>query len=363
MYQKLFKPVKFVLIGCGKAAHSYATTISGHPDMTLSGVVDEDPEAAQAFGNSFRCNYYTSLQDYVSGDYFADCGILCTPESNHSETAERLMHLGTDILCATPFAPGSASAEKMVDASRTFGVRLMMGSRFRYISDIVHARELIQSGILGRILVFEIDFRDLSAIGRHRDSQKDRGNHGVLMDRGSHAIDIARHFFGPLLRIRVEEAQRLRPHIVEDMVRIDMRSISGAIGMAQLSGKIKNPCDDYIRIYGTGGTLCIGWKSSMYRIDGKADWVKFGEGYSTPKALNRQMENYLNAVTRDGIPVTTAEDECDSVQAMEAAYRSLSTGCWINLQPTPPELEIPRFERNFTVLRPGKLLTTKTLSE
>ncbi|MEJ2246898.1 MAG: Gfo/Idh/MocA family oxidoreductase [Acidobacteriota bacterium] len=363
MNQKLYKPVKFVLIGCGKAAHSYATTISSHPDMTLSAVVDENLEAAQAFGDSFRCDYYTSLQDYVSGNYFADCGIICTSESNHLETAEQLMQLGTDILYATPFAPDSASAEKMVDISRTFGVRLMMGSRFRYISDILHARELIQSGILGRILVFEIDFRDLAVIGRHRDSQKDRTNRGVLMDRGSHAIDIAQHFFGPLLRIRVEEAQRLRPHVVEDMVRIDMRTISGAIGMAQLSGKIKNPCEDYIRIYGTDGTLCIGWKSSMYRLDGSIDWVKFGEGYSTPKALNRQMESYLNAVSRDGMPEATAEDECECVRAMEAAYRSLPTGCWINLQLIPAELDMPRFKRNFTVLRPGMLLTSKTQPE
>jgi predicted dehydrogenase len=363
VYQKLYKPVKFVLIGCGKAAHSYATTISSHPDMTLSAVVDENPEVARAFGNSFHCDWYTSLQDYVSGNYFADCGIICTSVSNHSETVKQLMQLGTDILCATPFAPDSASAEIMVDVSRTFGIRLMMGSRFRYISDIMHARELIQSGILGRILVFEIDFRDLAAIGRHRDSQKDKTNHGVLMDRGSHAIDIAQHFFGPLLRIRVEEAQRLGPHVVEDMVRIDMRTISGAIGMAQLSGKIKNPCDDYIRIYGTNGTLCIGWKSSMYRLDGNVDWVKFGEGYSTPKALNRQMESYLNAVTRNGMPETTAEDELASVRAMEAAYRSLSTGCWINLQPTPPELDMLRFKRNFTVLHPGKLLTSKTQPE
>jgi predicted dehydrogenase len=363
VYQKLYNPVKFVLIGCGKAAHSYATAISSHPDMTLSAVVDENPEAARAFGNSFYCDYFTSLHDYVSGDNFADCGIICTPESNHSEIAGQLMRMGTDILCATPFAPDSASAEKMINISRTFGVRLMMDSRFRYIADIIHARELIQSGILGRILVFEIDFRDMADFGRHRDSRKDRSSRGFLMDRGSHAIDIAQHFFGPLLRIRVEEIRRLRSQVAEDTVRIDMRTISGVIGTAQLSGKTKNPCDDYIRIYGTGGTLCIGWKSSKYRLNDSVDWIKFGEGYSTPKALNRQMGNYLNAFILNGIPETTAEDGRESVRAMEAAYRSLSTGHWINLQPTPPELDLPRLKRDFTVLRPGKLFTSNTQPE
>ena len=361
--QKLYKPVKFALIGCGEVARSYAATISRHPDMTLSAVVDENPEAVQAFGRSFSCNYYTSLQDYLSGNYFADCGIICTSESDHAEIAEQLMRLGIDILCATPFAPDSASPEKMIDISRAFGVRLMMGSRFRYIADIIYARKLIQSGILGRVLVFEIDFRRMADIGRDGDSRKDRSNRGILMDSGSHAIDITQHFFGPLLRIRVEETRRLRSRVVKNTVRIDMRTVSGVIGTAQLSWKKKNPCDDYIRIYGTGGTLCIGWKSSKYRLNDSVDWIKFGEGYSTPKALNRQMGNYLNAFILNGIPETAAEDGPESVRAMEAAYRSLSTGNWINLQATPPELGIPRLKRDFTVLRPGKLLTTNTQPE
>jgi len=348
------------LIGCGRTAHSYATAIHKHPGMTLSAIVDENPEASQEFGNSFNCANYTSLNDYVSGSHFADCGVICTPASNPPEMANRLMQLGTNIICETPFGPDSASAEKMINVSRTFGVQLMRGSRFRYTPDIIHARKLIQQGILGRILVFEIDFRNMTDTADPLDVQRDAGDHGVLMDSGNHAIDIARYFFGPLLRIHVEEAQHPRSHGIEDTVRLDMRTISGVIGTAQLSWTIRNACNDYIRIYGTKGTLCIGWESSMYRLNGTVDWIKFGEGYSTHTALTRQMENLLDTVTGDGIPETTADDGHESVRAIEAAYRSLSTGHWINLQPTPPELVHPRFERNFTVLQSSKLSSSNS---
>jgi len=355
VHQDWRNPLKIALIGCDRIAHSYATAIYGHPDMVLSAVVDENPEAAQAFGTSFNCPYFKSLDAYLSGNNFTDCGVICTPPSHHTEIANRLMQRGTSILCELPFALDSVSAEKMIDVSRAFGVQLMAGSRFRYITDIIHARGLIQSGILGRILVFEIDFRDMVDTGSHRKSQPDMGNRGVLMDSGNHAIDIARYFFGPLLRLRVEEAQRYPSQDVEDTVRLDMRSISGVIGTAHLSWTIKNACDDYIRIYGTQGTLCVGWKTSMYRLNGVVDWIKFGEGYSTLKALTRQMENLLDAITGNGVPETTAEDGRESVRALEAAYESLSTGQWINLQTAPSETAPPRFERNFTVLRPGKL--------
>jgi predicted dehydrogenase len=346
-------PLKIILIGCNRIAHTYATAIHDHPDMSLSAVVDENQEAAQAFGISFNCPYYLSLDDYFSEDNFADCGIICTPPLNRAEIANRFMQRGTSILCEIPFAYDSISAEKMIDISRAFGVELMVGSRFRYITDIIHSRGLIQSGILGRILVFEIDFRDMTDIGTmNSDEQTD--NHGVLMDSGNHAIDIARYFFGPLLRIRVEEPQRIVPQNFEDTVRLDMRTVSGVIGTAHLSWTIKSAGDDYIRIYGTQGTLCIGWKNSMYRLNGMVDWIKFGEGYNTLKALTRQMENLIDTMMGEGVPETTAEDGWESVRALEAAYRSLSTGEWINLQSeTAGKISTP-IERNFTVLRSGK---------
>lgn len=326
--------------------------------MVLSAVVDENSEAARAFGISFNCPFYTSIKDYLAAGNIADCGIICTPPSRHSDIANRLMQRGINILCEIPFAPDSATAEKMINVSRTFGVQLMMGSRFRYITDIIHARGLIQSGILGRILVFEIDFRDMVDSSSQAKSRPDTGYGGVLMDSGNHAIDIARYFFGPLLRVRAEEAQRFQFQDVEDTVRLDMRTISGVIGTAQLSWAIKNACDDYIRIYGTQGTLCIGWKNSMYRLNGVIDWIKFGEGYSTLKALTRQMENLIDAVTGEGIPETTAEDGCESVRVLEAAYQSLSTGNWITLHSASSEIVPTAFERNFTVLHPRKLSST-----
>jgi predicted dehydrogenase len=323
--------------------------------MKLTAVVDVNPEAARAFGVSFDCSFFTSLDDYLTDNNFADCAIICTPPARHADIATRLMQRGTSILCETPFTLDSASAAKMIDVSRAFGVQLMMGSKFRYITDIIHAKGLIQSGILGQILVFEIDFRNIMDVSNRPNFQSDTGaGGGVLMDSGNHAVDIARYLFGSLLRIRVEDAKRIHTVNVEETVRLDMRTVSGVIGTANLSWTIKNACNDYIRVYGTQGTLCIGWGNSMYRLNGTIDWIKFGEGFSTVKALTRQMENLMEVVNGGGVPETEAEDGYESVRAIESAYRSLPTGQWVNLQPSSAETGASGFERKFTVLRSGK---------
>ena len=137
-----------------------------------------------------------------------------------------------------------------------------------------------------------------------------------------------------------------------------MRTISGVIGTAQLSWTIKSAGEDYIRIYGTQGTLCIGWKNSMYRLNGMVDWIQFGEGYSTLKAVTRQMENMVDAVAGDALPETSAEEGLQSVKAIEAAYQSLASGQWINLNPDSLVKVTSNVERNFTVLRPGRISTS-----
>lgn len=318
--------------------------------MELSAVVDGDPETARRLGHTYRCPSYVSLDEYLCGEHFSSCSIVCSTPSKHAEIVIPLLRQGASVLCEHPFALSHIDAEKMLDVSRTFGVQLMAGSRFRYITDIIQARGLVHSGILGKILVFEIDFRDPADSDTHPGFRPEKQSHGVLVDKGSQAVDIARHFFGPLQRVRAEETRKFRSHDVEDTVRLDMRTVSGVIGSAQLSWTLKNSGEDYIRIYGTRGTLCVGWKASKYRLNGFDDWISFGEGYHTGKAVKRQTENLLHAIKEDGVPETTAEDGCASVRALEAAYSSLESGKWVDLC---AEGDSGHLNRKFRVLRPA----------
>ena len=345
------KPLKSVLVGCGRIAHSYATIIDSHPDMKLSAVVDINPEAARAFGSSFGCTFYTSLDQYLDGNNIADCAIVCTPPSDHADIACRLMQQGMSVLCEKPFAVDSAAATRMLEVSRTFGVQLMMGSKFRYIPDVIHARGLIQAGILGEALSFEIDFRDMVDMRNRWNLQPEISGGGVLIDSGSHAVDVARYLFGPVQSVRAEEAKRIQSSSVEDTARIELKTEAGVVGTINLSWTVRNTSDDYIRVYGSQGNLCIGWKKSRYRPHGALDWVNFGEGYNTIKALNRQLSNFVDVVAEDGIPEALPEDGFESVLAIEKAYQSVKTGSWQCLSSAG---SVPGAERKLSLLRSGE---------
>lgn len=339
-----------VLIGCGRIAHAYATVIDGHRDMELEAVVDVNEEAAYAFGTAFHCDYYTSLDNFLAGNGQSECGVICTPPCDHAEIACRLMKEGLNVLCEKPFALDSVSATKMVETSRKSGVLLMMGSKYRYVADIIHARGLIQAGILGQVLVFESDFRELADMRNRWNVQPAKSGGGVLIDSGSHAVDVAQYLFGPIARVHAEEASRIQSEDVDDTVRLALRTVSGVVGTINLSWTIKNAGDDFIRVYGTQGTLCIGWQNSKYRPSGAREWINFGEGYSKLKAIMRQMVNFVDVITKDAVPEVTVDDSLDSVRVIEAAYRSLETGQWQNLSPATPAIRPAVGERKFFVV-------------
>ena len=327
----LRKSFSFTLVGCGRIGHCYATVINSHPDMSLASVIDINPEAARAFGSSFNCDSYVSLDDYLATGKFSDAAIICTPPSEHSEIASRLMKNRIHVLCEPPFALNIASAEKMIDISRAYSVSLMLGSKFRYVSDTIQAKGLIEAGILGHVLEFEGDFRDMLDMSSRWNVQPEISGGGVLMDSGSSAIDAARFLFGSIQALRAEEGRRVQSKDVEDTVRLELSTSSGILGTLHLSWALKNNGEDYFRIYGTQGNMCIGWKKSMYRPSGAVDWIQFGEGYNTQKALRTQLCHFIKVVSGEEIPEISAEEELESVRVIEAAYKSLASGNHMNI--------------------------------
>ncbi len=352
------KTYKFVLVGCGRIGHSYATVIDRHPEMELVAVIDVNSVAACAFGSSFRCDVYDSLDDYFASNSMADCAVVCTPPSDHSETAYRMMERGIHVLCEQPFALDFASAEKVIDASCTFGVQLLMASRFRFVGDITHAKGLIRAGILGQVLSFEGDFRELIDMRNRWNIRKDISGGGVLIDSGTAAVDIAAYLFGHLLGVRAEEGPRIQSTDVEDTVRLDLKTISGILGTVHMSWNQKSASDDYFRIYGTCGTLCLGWKKSMYRPNEAKDWINFGEGYNLLRALARQMSHFINIVAGEEIPEISAGNVIESVRTIEAAYHSLKTGQFVKIHPASRASGSPLGARKFSALRSNRIPTS-----
>jgi predicted dehydrogenase len=322
------QPLAFGLVGAGSIAPAYVDALEGSPTCRLVGVADLRPDAAQALALRAGCPAFGSHQALLEACRL-DAVIVCTPPATHPALACCFLERGVHTLCEKPLAIDVESASLMVEAARRHGVTLTMGSKFRYVDDVVKAKAIVTSGILGEIILFENAFTSrVDMRGRWNADPRVSGG-GVLIDNGAHAVDLMRYFLGPLGEVQVVEGKRVQGLPVEDTVRIFVRSLSGVMGSIDLSWSINKELDSYINIYGSRGTIAVGWQASKYRQSTSPDWVVFGGGYSKVQAFRNQIRNFSRAIRGEEALLITAEDALASVQVIEAAYSALRQEPWI----------------------------------
>lgn len=321
--------IKFGLIGAGGIAQSYLQAFQLATEAKLVAVADVRPEAAEAMAKQSGdgCNAYSSYQKMAEAEQL-DAIILCTPPITHLEISCYFLKRKVNVLCEKPLSVDSKSARIMIDTAEQEGVILTMASKFRYVEDVIRAKSLVASGILGEIVLFENAFTS-------RVDMRDRWNAvpaisggGVLIDNGTHSVDIMRYFLGPLAEVQAVEGKRIQGLAVDDTVRIFVRSAAGVVGNVDLSWSINKELDSYIRIYGSQGTISVGWKESKYRQASSPDWVTFGNGYNKVQAFLSQINNFARAIKGEEQLLITAQDGLASVEVVEAAYNALRKTQW-----------------------------------
>jgi predicted dehydrogenase len=320
--------MRFGIVGAGRIADSYLAAFRSTKDASLTAVADVQPAAAKALAEKAGCAAFHSYRDLLSSNLI-DGVIVATPPSSHELICVDFLEHRIPVLCEKPVSLSGESARLIRRKSKEHKTPFTMASKFRYAADVVRARKIVESGILGEIILFENTFMSFVNMAARWNSNSDVSGGGVLIDNGTHSIDIMRYFLGPLSSIHVVAGIKLQKLAVEDTVHATIRAQSGATGRIDLSWSINKQCDDYIAIYGSKGTLRVGWKGSFYRQDGSAEWVQFGQGYDKVQAFRDQIENFSNSVQGRESLLIDADDAVASVDVIQSGYQALAQHSWV----------------------------------
>ncbi|MEE9395799.1 MAG: Gfo/Idh/MocA family oxidoreductase [Methylococcales bacterium] len=327
------KPIRFGLIGAGAIAQSYLQAFKTTAEGKLVGVVDIRPDAARAMAEEASCESFTSYQALIDKCQ-CDAVIVCTPPSTHLEIVNFLTSKGIHVLCEKPLALDSKSAKEMLAAAERKDVLLSMATKFRYVNDVIRAKSIVESGILGEIILFENAFTSRVDMTNRWNSDPKISGGGVLIDNGTHSVDLIRYFLGPIAEVQAVEGKRTQSLNVEDTVRIFVRTEKDVMGSIDLSWSLNKELDSYIDIYGSQGVIRVGWGESKYRQASSQDWVVFGTGYNKVQAFTSQIENFSRAIHKKEPLLTGADSAIASVEVIEAAYQSMKHNDWMPVKPS-----------------------------
>ena len=327
------RPVRVGVIGCGRIAQEHLQSYKALPDAELVAVADSLVNLASDIAAQHQCSAYTNYQEMLASGS-VEAVSICTPPSTHADIMLEAIARGIHVLCEKPLTIQLQDAERVLLAVQNSDLVLMMASKFRFVSDVIKAKSLIEAGVIGRLVFFENAFCSRVDMRGRWNSNKAIAGGGVLFDNATHSVDIARFLLGPIASVQAEHGIRAQDLDVEDTSRLCFHSASGVLGTVDVSWSVNKEQDAYISVHGTDGTLTIGWRESKYRVHEKPDWVVFGEGYSKKTAFLRQIGHFLRCVRRQETPVITPLDGLESVRVIEAAYRSSTlNGTWMHLDP------------------------------
>ena len=187
------KKIKIALIGCGMISEFHAQAISELKDAKLVGVYDKALDRSTAFAEKHGIKVYKEYQDLLDSD--VDLVSICTPSGLHVDFAVSLLENGKNVLIEKPVAITYEGCKRLEEAAKKSKKVCSGVSQFHYSKDILKAKELLDSGILGKIFLCNLDMK------YHRSKQyfanswrgtfaMDGG--GALMNQGIHGVDLIR---------------------------------------------------------------------------------------------------------------------------------------------------------------------------
>lgn len=329
-------PLRFAIVGAGAIASAYEQAFKEVREAQVVAVCDLRPGAANLLAQRLGCEAYTDPAQ-VAASVPLDAAIICTPPDTHEPLATEFLRNGINVLCEKPLATTVESAQRMLDTARRYGVLLTMASKFRYVPDVRMAKLLLDMGTIGELVVVENAFTSHVDMAERWNCDPRISGGGVLIDNGTHAVDILRCFMGPLRDVQIVEGRRIQGLPVEDTVHVFVRNDRGVVGTTDLSWSIDKGLTTYLRLYGSQGTILVGWKESKYRRRGQADWRVFGSGYDKTAAFTNQIVNFCGAISGEAELLITPRDALASVQVISAAYAALERSKWEDVTSPPIE--------------------------
>lgn len=333
--------MKIGIVGCGAIAKNrQAPEFFANPDCEIGGFYDVDPARSAALAAQYGGEAFASL-----GAMLADAGIdsvsICSANRFHCEQTLAALAAGKNVLCEKPMAMTEEEGEKMAAAAKASGKKLMVAQSQRYDPAHMRAKEILESGALGRVVSFRTEFGHSGpeAWAGYKEGKlfwyfdPAGAGYGALGDIGVHKADLVRWLTGEevaevsAFTATTDKKACGRPIPVEDNAAVCLRMANGIVGTMQLSwtqyGRDANStvicCEKgQVRLYCRPDEAM-----EVIHADGRCEVFPIKEIWDSYGRHNSGIiDAFVACVVHDTPVPVTAEDGLAAVRVIEACKRS-----------------------------------------
>lgn len=362
------------IIGCGKVAHLHAKALQHLPHSDFRAVYSRTLDKANSFAASYGVIAYDNITEMVKSEKL-DIVIICTPHPNHRDPTLEALKAGAHVIVEKPLAASLADCDAMINAAKAHRKKLAVISQRRFYAPVQRVKNAIDAGKIGKPVLGTINmlgWRDEKYYQSDpwRGSWKHEGG-GVLVNQAPHQLDLLLWMMGDVEEIYGTWANLNHPFIeVEDTALAIVKFKNGGLGNIIVSNSQKPGIYGKVQIHGSngasvgvqpeGGAMFIAGVSGiseppvndLWTIPGEEEmlqeWIKSDTDFfhtidPTVYYIEKQIEDFLEALSKGRDPLVSGEEGRKTVELFTAIYRSKRDNAVIKF-PLLPEKDKEDFD-------------------
>ena len=187
------------IVGCGKIAQvRHIPEYAANENARLVGFFNPSTHRAEEMAAKYGGKVYVTAEDLFA-DPEIDAVSVCAANYAHAELTIQALRAGKHVLCEKPMAITLEDCERMLCEAEKAGKRLLIGQNQRFAKAHVKAKELLQDGVIGKVITFRTVFGhggpETWSISPGKGTwffDKSKAAMGAMADLGIHKTDLLR---------------------------------------------------------------------------------------------------------------------------------------------------------------------------
>jgi phthalate 4,5-cis-dihydrodiol dehydrogenase len=246
--------LKLGVAGLGRAFSLMVPTFAADARVELVAAADPRAEARRRFEREFGGRTFDSVEA-LCADPSVEAVYVATPHQLHADHACAAAARGKHVLVEKPMALTMEDCRAMVAAARSAGVRLVVGPSHGFDAPIRRAREIIDSGAVGRVrMITAFNFTDYLYRPRRPEELDTARGGGAVFNQAAHQVDMVRRLGGGRVsRVRALTGRWDEARPTEGAYAALLTFADGAFASLAYSGYAHFDSDAFVGWVGEGG--------------------------------------------------------------------------------------------------------------
>jgi predicted dehydrogenase len=383
--------IRMGVLGCGSIANiAHFPAIQKRKEARLAAVCDIDAKRAESMAAKWGAEKWFVDYREMFDKCKLDAVVIATPHNRHRNEAVCAASHGVHVVVEKPMAVTNAEAWDIVNACKRNKVKLLVGCDRRFFTQNQWAKELIDTGIIGKLLMSRASLHEHWYNYQNHVAATDFRLHAeitggaAINDTGAHVIDLMTWLNGSKVRRVVGIAKRLAMPaeytLNDDTALVMMEFENGAYATISCN-RFSPAVNSVAELCGTEGTIFTStdatnpfqsWPMAVYTnkeftadnmppilknfrwpelfwVEDIVDqnvrkrWVPIAPP-RYPSNYEKMLDHFLDCLINDKEPLVSGEDGARAVEVMCATWKSMQTNAWVDL-PLNEEVIPPYYEK------------------